>query len=280
MEQAQSIVADYKAGVTLNQLAAKYHRRNTVIRRTLTENGVRILGMGEGAKKHTLNETYFDVIDTVEKAYVLGFIYADGCVYLPPKRPKEGAFMLNLQRRDIEMFRFIQKAIGSSHPLYNDTKARAYRLIISNRRFCESLMRAGVTPRKSLTLEFPPETIVPKALRPAFILGYFDGDGSVSCNDQKGYWSFGFIGTWGFMMSLLEELDSVMPLRPQLPYKQMNTPENVFKIGWAGRHHGKWVKSRAIWHIYNYLYAGHSLGLKRKRDRMTRIVQHYIPKAA
>lgn len=29
-------------------------------------------------KKYELNENYFNVIDSHEKAYILGFIYADG----------------------------------------------------------------------------------------------------------------------------------------------------------------------------------------------------------
>ena len=278
-DHIQAIVSDYQNGAHINQLAAKYHHRNTIIRRVLVANGVRILGMGEGARKHTLNETYFDKIDTPEKAYILGFIYADGCVYLPAKRPKEGAFMLNLQKRDIEMFKLIQSAIESSHPLFDDAKCGngAYRLIIGNRRFCDSLIRAGVTPRKSLTLEFPSEAIVPKALRRYFILGYFDGDGSICHNDEKGFWSFSLLGTEQFLSAILAEFQKVVPdFKKRALLKHWKTA-GLFKISLGGRHLGSYIRSRTIWYIWQYFYEGHAMGLKRKRDRMDRIAPHYTP---
>ena len=43
-----------------------------------------------------LNEHFFDVIDTEEKAYWLGFIFADG--YVAKDRP---TFAMNLQYSDI-----------------------------------------------------------------------------------------------------------------------------------------------------------------------------------
>lgn len=283
-EEVQKISQDYRDGFTLNQLAVKYRRGTRLIRRLLVDNGVRILAMGEGWRKHTLDETYFDKIDTREKAYVLGFIYADGCVYFNAKRPGQGAFMLNLQRRDIEMFRFIQGAIKSSHPLYDDKEAKAYRLIISNHRFCESLLKAGVTPRKSLTLEFPSESILPKRLRRAFILGYFDGDGSVSHNIEKRFWSMTLVGTWQFLSGILREIheEERLPIEPQLPRQKLESPgKNVFYVSWGGTCHvdgiPKHIRKRSIWYLYRYLYRNAPFALKRKRDKMALIASYYKP---
>lgn len=33
------------------------------------------------SRKHFFNESYFEVIDTEDKAYWLGFLYADGNIY-------------------------------------------------------------------------------------------------------------------------------------------------------------------------------------------------------
>lgn len=33
-------------------------------------------------KKYTVNENYFENLNSPEKAYVLGFLYADGCNHI------------------------------------------------------------------------------------------------------------------------------------------------------------------------------------------------------
>jgi hypothetical protein len=40
------------------------------------------------------NEDYFEIIDTPEKAYFLGFIFADGCLI---DNPKEYRYKLNIK---------------------------------------------------------------------------------------------------------------------------------------------------------------------------------------
>ena len=38
--------------------------------------------MGKYERKYNVNNDYFSKIDTPEKSYILGFIYADGCNYI------------------------------------------------------------------------------------------------------------------------------------------------------------------------------------------------------
>lgn len=65
-----------------------------------------------GKRKYTLNEEYFDFIDTPNKAYVLGLMCADGCNY----PPKQTAF-ISLQESDRELLEKIKIEIGSNQPL-------------------------------------------------------------------------------------------------------------------------------------------------------------------
>jgi len=45
-------------------------------------------------KRKKFNEDYFEIIDTAEKAYFLGFIFADGCLI---DNPKEYRYKLNIK---------------------------------------------------------------------------------------------------------------------------------------------------------------------------------------
>ena len=57
--------------------------------------------------KHNLNKEYFKNIDTEEKAYWLGFIAADGCVYKMSKNAHR--LQINLSYKDI-----LQDDVGSN----------------------------------------------------------------------------------------------------------------------------------------------------------------------
>lgn len=139
--------------------------------------------------KYTINENYFDKIDTEEKAYILGFLYADGNNYLD-----KAQISMGLEERDKEILEKINKCMDYNKPLdFLDLSNKTtfgyhyenmYRLVIYNKYLSNVLNLRGMVPKKSLILEFP------KWLNPHlykhFIRGYFDGDGSVSKGKRGG----------------------------------------------------------------------------------------------
>lgn len=116
------------------------------------------------------NPKYFNVIDTEAKAYWLGFLYADGGV-------TERRLSINLKETDREHIERFQQAIGSTHKIYPTTKGTCARVDISSTELVRDLRRHGIMPNKTLTL-MPPVGL-DKNLEPAFIRGYWDGDGSI-----------------------------------------------------------------------------------------------------
>lgn len=62
---------------SLTQIAEKYQLERHSISRSLKKLGIPVINHQNKLK---FNNTVFDIIDTEEKAYWLGFIYADGCV--------------------------------------------------------------------------------------------------------------------------------------------------------------------------------------------------------
>lgn len=108
-------------------------------------------------------------------AYVLGFLFADGSLedasYLRGK-------YVRVTNTDHDRIDVIKKLLHSSHTIVKtkavgNRKAR-YLLRIGSHALYNQLIRLGVTPRKSFTMQFP---TIPKGFLPHFVRGYFDGDG-------------------------------------------------------------------------------------------------------
>lgn len=157
---------------------------NKVIGRVLERNNIPRTGVGQ--RKYALNEHYFDIIDTQEKAYILGFFYADGCNFKP-----KSTVSMSLQEDDVEILEKIRLEIQSEKPLeylnysnkhdFGYTYKNQYRLQLFSSYMCNTLESIGMIPNKSLQLQFPN---ISEKLYSHFIRGYFDGDGSVYFADN------------------------------------------------------------------------------------------------
>lgn len=143
--------------------------------RLMKEYGIPTVGV-QGARKNFYNEKYFDIIDTEEKAYWLGFIYAVGCVYRGSDKHSY-RLQINLKQSDEEHLVKFQNAIGSNYKLYNNLNTKSVSLKVNSTRMCEDLIRHGVVCSKSLIVK--PPKIKDELIR-HFVRGLFDGDGSIS----------------------------------------------------------------------------------------------------
>lgn len=280
---AKCIISDYNAKTNIDQLSKKYKYGIGIIRRTLVDGKIEIRSFGEHSKKHTLNETYFDKIDTFEKAYLLGFIYADGNISKDSRTRSTYWFQVRLQKRDRCILEQMKRAFESSHPIYetssgynnSEKKFASVGLTISNNKFCAGMMNKGVDLKKSLILKFPDKNIIPEHLLGAFILGYFDGDGSVTYNLKTGKWTANFCGTEDFLIDLSVYLAETFGICPKKMQHHRNPNIDMWRMGWGGQTMGRPFRSCDIWHIYHFMYSGHNLGIKRKKNQMDGIVKHY-----
>ena len=142
-------------------------------------------------KVNHVNETYFYNIDTAEKAYFLGFIMADGNMYL---RNGKYQFSIKIKSSDKDILLKFASAIDFNiekikerNEERNGSITRCAEIKIYNQVFCNSLVSLGVIPRKT-GKEFMPD--IPKEFEKDFIRGYIDGDGWIGKdNFQLGYCS-------------------------------------------------------------------------------------------
>ncbi len=140
-----------------------------------------------------LNENYFQDIDTIEKAYWLGILWADGWISKKKYMNSNDKFNLIVGlRQSIDNKNIIYdfcKTIGFnieylSENIDKKTKKINYSAVFMNDRFAIHLINKGfiVGPQKSLDIELPILKGTPfvseKELYLGFLLGYYDGDGT------------------------------------------------------------------------------------------------------
>jgi hypothetical protein len=156
---------------------------------------------GPGARRtYALDDYFFDNIDTEAKAYWLGFITADGCV----QAGRYGAsgwqrhqLYVKLKASDAGHLEKLKADMAAENPVRFVPQAGqagpAVDIALSSRQLTESLIRLGVTPRKSLTAT--PWT-GPAHLMRHYWRGMFDGDGSIGRNPApRPKWRLKLVGT-------------------------------------------------------------------------------------
>lgn len=157
-----------------NRIANKFGLEVSSIYKLLKRRGVKFREYSR--KLYTVDENYFDKIDTEEKSYFLGLLYADGC-NLPYKGKRY--FQLTLHRNDEYLIEAFRKSIKFSGPIKNYPHLSTSILKISSKKLTIALNNLGCISKKSLVLQFPNNQQVPEHLMNHFIRGYFDGDGCI-----------------------------------------------------------------------------------------------------
>jgi len=130
-----------------------------------------------------------------DMAYVLGFIASDGCVsqdfWGNPTEIKIG-----LSSKDVDVLEKIKNMVNSNCKISKAIR-NGYEYVffsIARKSMAQDINSLGITPKKSLTLKFPK---IPQSHIKSFILGYFDGDGSVW--ESHNQISVSFTGTKEFL---------------------------------------------------------------------------------
>lgn len=134
------------------------------------------------------NINYFHTINSYAKAYIVGFIAADGSLV---KTKTTTALTITIKYEDKAVLEFIKSEIGNTHKLHEIIRKSSFnknltihhiRYCIANRTIERDLNNLGIYSNKSLTMGNIIKNI-PYNYRDAFIIGYFDGDGSATIRD-------------------------------------------------------------------------------------------------
>jgi hypothetical protein len=238
-DDIDELVQKYRSGTSLRELSREYPQGRNTLAALIKGAGVSIRDNMENSRKYHHDENYFEKIDTQEKAYWLGFIYADG--FIESKRVGLGnqKFGITLSSCDIDHVDKFKQCIKATNPIktysgsgYN-VSGQYSRILLTSQKTVEDLKRAGVVEQKTLKLDFPSEDIVPKNLQRHFVRGYFDGDGSLSYWTRKGKskdtrsYLLGFTGTYDFLRGINSFFEKDLAIRPSHNAYQINFGGNV-----------------------------------------------------
>lgn len=219
--------------------------------------------------KYKLNENYFEKIDDFYKAYFLGLLYADG--YIGKYRSsyennRVGFINLSLQERDGYLVEKLKEVIDYGGPIRtinkggNRQKQKSIR--VANINFANHLLKHGLHPKKSFTCQFPD---LPEHLISAFILGVFDGDGSMSFSSKD---------AGGYLRSNCQIIGSIEFIKYIQNYINKHIEEKESSGCFMIREckNGKlavikWSNPKHLIKIYHLFYTQAPFFLKRKKDK-------------
>jgi|CXWL01.1.fsa_nt_gi hypothetical protein len=126
-------------------------------------------------------QTFFDVIDTEEKAYWLGFIAADGYVM-----PNKSVIGITLSIKDnnhlnklAKIFNMVCKERATVHNVTKKEQISSY-MYLCSKHMVSSLDSKGIQRNKTDNLDDSVFSSIPEHLLHHFIRGYFDGDGHIT----------------------------------------------------------------------------------------------------
>lgn len=201
------------------------------------------------------DNTVFDSIDTEEKAYWLGFLYADGNIH-----STMNIVSLNLKGSDynhLEKFKLFLKAsnnIIKTTIKVNNKEYSVCKFSVCDKHFKNTLINLGCFPKKSLTLKFPVLSIFKEYnLVYPFIRGYVDGDGCLTFS-RNGRLSLSILGTKEFLEGICNMFPDMFASIRKI--KRLQT--NVYTISNCGKNADK---------VTYKLYHNSTIYLDRKYDR-------------
>lgn len=186
----QKIIEDYKNGKSMRQIEIDYGVTRMTVSRYLTKIGIKVT-IGNHHRTYSHKEDFFHTIDTEEKAYWLGFMFADGYISNNDNRYGQDQFGLSVAEEDIDSLYQFKEALNATNPVHtynrnSHTKGQPLcRLQLTSQQTVNDLIRLGCGKQKSRSLQ--PPTNVPNELVIHFIRGFFDGDGSITKSKNNRY---------------------------------------------------------------------------------------------
>lgn len=267
MIHSEQIVKLYEELGSTWEIGKIFDTSSGTIHRVLTRCGVQI----KKRKLYTVDENFFEIIDSQDRAWVAGLFYSDGCCVTD--KP-----IIKLQLKDRETVEKAKTLLKYTGPINIAKQREPYAdgqvLSIYSNKLKTDLVNLGCLENKSLILQYPTEEQIPKNLRSHFIRGYLDGDGSIYNYDEYSLdediyakWGMSFIGTLEVMEGILQDIKSFVEVEYWSLFKSKNDNDsNTYQLAFNGKNCIK---------ILEWIYKDAQNYMERKYQKYINLIDYY-----
>lgn len=217
-------------------------------------------------KRH--NSNYFKTIDSEKKAYILGYLVADGSIEESIRKDRPSKLIrlrFGCVTEDEEILKLIQSEIAPDNVIRHYQPKQPNRKQTSILQICDKILihdlrtLYNIQPRKTYIpdFEFPN---IPKKYERDFIRGYIDGDGSIGkkhfsmiCNSRR------------FAEQIRDKFLEAIPELGWHIYKENRKYTDYWSLHFN-------MNMKVSKKLYDYLYKGATVFLKRKEKTLNTVL--------
>lgn len=229
-----------------------------------------------GKRLYDYDENYFYEIDSIDKAYWLGFIMADGYIFnnrLKNNKAESAGLRIRLAESDKHQLEKLNESLDGNIPIrivknygIYENQQNLAEFMLLNKTIYESLsynLNIHNNQHKSCQEDYP--DINPKLYR-AFILGLFDGDGCIYVNGKHLEWQIvSSERMCNFVRDVILSYDDTLSFQ-KISKNNSKKDNSLYRVRTASK---KTIK--AIYEILYYNKTLRKLSLDRKRERMLKV---------
>lgn len=176
-EQIKDVCIRYLNGETTVEISKDYDLCDNSISKVLKQNGVKL--RKAVIRSRVANHDYFETIDTVDKAYFLGWMISDGAIIENKTRKNRSRVIsLEINSNDRYILEMFADKLDAPKDIVKDHNKRGHSYIrFSSEKMANDLEKLGVFARKSMRNELPK---IKESLTSHMLRGYFDGNGIIT----------------------------------------------------------------------------------------------------
>lgn len=252
------MVKEYK---TLEYISNKLNVDRSIVSRFLKENN---LELSKKKINKEIKSNFFEIIDTEEKAYLLGLFYTDGCV------DKYDRIRICLKAEDIELLEKIKIILNVNNKLLYRKKGKSetYELSIDDKKMSYDLKTHGIIYNKTYD-----STSIPKVnddLVVPFLRGCFDGDGIFCFKNDINNASIGFCN---YNKNIVEQYQELID---SLIEKKFHNEISYSRNPLGSSYNCRWRGTKQILKILDLLYSNSNIYLNRKYEKYLRFKKNAL----